>query len=142
MDLRTKFPRSPKEQLAGYAHVPRIIDKARAHNGGTLGDYIFNCPMDQSWFEFSGVAAQAFADAVKSRDDRQMEEWVRQQATPHTPEEITAWNQRLLARTPSSPQSMERFLATRQKVAPDRTDITTWPDLIDLEEGRPVPKKT
>jgi len=141
MDLRRQFPRSPKEQLDGYAHVARIIDKARAHNAGTLGEYIYNCPMDQSWFQFTGVTADAFAEAVRTRDDRQMAEWIRQTATPRSQQEIEAWNRALLARTPSSPESRQRFLATRQKLAPERTDITTWPDLIDLEEGRSVPRK-
>jgi hypothetical protein len=141
MDLRTDVPRSPKEQIGGYVHVARIIDKARAHNAGTLGEYIYNCPMDQSWFQLTGVTAEAFAKAVKTRDDRQMAEWIRRQATPHSPQEIEVWNQALLSRTPSSPESRQRFLATRQKLAPERTDITTWPDLIDLEEGRPVPRR-
>jgi hypothetical protein len=141
MDLRKQFPRSPKEQVGGYAHVARIIDKARAHNAGTLGEYIYNCPMDQSWFQLTGVSAEAFAAAIKTRDDRQMAEWIRQNAKPRSPVEIEAWNQTLLSRTPSSPESQQRFLATRQKLAPERTDITTWPDLIDLEEGRSVPRK-
>jgi Domain of unknown function (DUF5069) len=142
MDLRKKFPRSPKEQLDGYVHVARIIDKARAHNAGTLGEYIYNCPMDQSWFQLTGITAEGFAEAVKTRDDRQIAEWVRQHAKPHTREEIEVWNRTLLSRTPSSPESQQRFLATRQKLAPERTDITTWPALLDLEEGRPVPKRT
>jgi len=141
MDLRKQFPRSPKDKLEGYAHVARIIDKARAHNAGTLGEYIYNCPMDQSWFQFTGVTAEAFAEAVKTRDDRRMAEWIRQQAKPHSQQEIESWNRTLLSRTPSSPESQQRFLATRQKLAPGRTDIVTWPDLIDLEEGRVVPKR-
>jgi len=141
MDLRKQFPRSPKEQLGGYVHVARIIDKARAHNAGTVGEYIYNCPMDQSWFQFTGVTAESFAEAVKTRDDRQMAEWIRQKAKPHSQQEIEAWNRTLLGRTPSSPESQQRFLDTRQKLAPGRTDITTWPDLIDLEEGRTVPKR-
>jgi len=142
MDLRKQFPRSPKEQLGGYAHVARIIDKARAHNAGVLGEYIYNCPMDQSWFQLTGIAADVFAEAVKTRDDRQMAEWIQQKATPHSQQEIEVWNRTLLSRTPSSPESQKHFLSTRQKLAPERTDITTWPDLIDLEEGRPVPKRT
>ena len=141
MDLRTRFPRSPKEKLEGYAHVARIIDKARAHNAGTLGEYIYNCPMDQSWFQFAGVTAEAFAEAVRTRDDRQMAEWIRQKAKPHSQQETDSWNRMLLSRTPSSPESQQRFLATRQQLAPERTDITSWPDLIDLEEGRAVPKR-
>ena len=141
MDLRTKFPRSPKEKIAGYAHVARIIDKAHAHNAGTLGEYIYNCPMDQAWFEFTGVTSKDFAEAVTARDDRQMADWVRSRVPPRDPKEIEAWNERLLARRPSSPESQKRFLETRAKIAPDRTDVTTWPDLIDLEEGRSVPRR-
>ena len=141
MDLSTQYPRSPREQLCGYVHLPRIIDKARASNASTLGEYIYHCPMDQSWFEFVGIDAESFAQAVTTRDDRQMEQWVRQQAKPHNQDEIDAWNQRLLSRTPSSPESQQRFLETRQRVAPDRTDVNTWPDMMDLEEGRPVPRR-
>jgi hypothetical protein len=34
------------------------------------------------------------------------------------------------------------FNELRAKVAPDRTDVTTWPDLLDLDEHRSVPKRT
>jgi hypothetical protein len=87
------------------------------------------------------VTADDFAEAVRSRDDRQMADWIRQRAAAHAPEEVEAWNRTLLGRTPSSPESRQRFLATREKIAPGRTDITTWPDMIDLEEGRSVPRR-
>ncbi|HBR49608.1 MAG TPA: DUF5069 domain-containing protein, partial [Nitrospira sp.] len=35
MDLRTKFPRSMKVRLGGYAHLARMIDKCRAVLAGT-----------------------------------------------------------------------------------------------------------
>jgi type II secretory pathway pseudopilin PulG len=141
MDLTSQYPRSPKETVAGYVHVARMIDKARASNAGTLGEYIYNCPMDRAWLEFTGLTAEAFAEAVKSRDDRRMVQWIRENAKLNSADEITTWNQRLLSRTPSSPESQRRFDETRQRIAPNRTDVTTWPDMIDLEEGRSVPKK-
>ncbi len=33
------------------------------------------------------------------------------------------------------------FLELRGEVAPDRTDVTAWPDLLDLDEKRAVPKR-
>ncbi|MBI5777374.1 MAG: DUF5069 domain-containing protein, partial [Nitrospirae bacterium] len=44
MDLRKNYPRSPREKLAGYVHLPRMIDKCRASLAGTEGDYIYPCP--------------------------------------------------------------------------------------------------
>jgi hypothetical protein len=29
----------------------------------------------------------------------------------------------------------------RNAVAPDRTDVTAWPDLLDLDEKREVPRR-
>ena len=36
-DLSQHPPRSPRTRLGGYAHLPRLLDKARAH-AATLGD--------------------------------------------------------------------------------------------------------
>jgi hypothetical protein len=35
----------------------------------------------------------------------------------------------------------EYFLKLRNEAAPDRTDVTTWADLLDLDEKRTVPKR-
>jgi hypothetical protein len=34
------------------------------------------------------------------------------------------------------------FDSERKRVAPDRPEIVTWFDLLDLDEGRPVPSPT
>ena len=52
MDLTQSFPRSPKVQLAGLVHLPRMLDKAGAFNAGTLGEYYFPCPLDDIILEF------------------------------------------------------------------------------------------
>jgi hypothetical protein len=33
------------------------------------------------------------------------------------------------------------FNELRAKIAPSRTDVTSWPDLLDLDEGRTVPHR-
>src|SRR4051812_15400473 len=63
----TKFPpRSPRVRLGGFAHFPRMIDKARAFAAGTNGEYHYNCPIDQRLFTFSGVNPDAFLVEVKA----------------------------------------------------------------------------
>ncbi|HBR49607.1 MAG TPA: hypothetical protein DEA71_05940, partial [Nitrospira sp.] len=51
------------------------------------------------------------------------------------------WNQRLLLRGPSSPESAAKFKKYLNAIDPLRTDLTAWSDLQDLEEGRIVPQR-
>jgi hypothetical protein len=142
MDLRTQFPRSMRTTLAGYAHLPRMIDKCRAALAGTQGEYIYPCPMDERLMEFAGITAEEFTAAVRAHaTDQGVEDWFRRRAKPHQPAEVAAWNRQLLARGPSSPESVARFVRYRDAVDPSRTDITAWADLQDLEEGRTVPQR-
>jgi Domain of unknown function (DUF5069) len=142
MDLRTAFPRSMRDTLAGYAHLARMIDKCRAVLAGTEGEYIYPCPMDERLMEFAGITSDQFAAAVKSNPtDHGVVVWFKQVAKPHELAELEEWNQKLLQRGPSSPESADRFNKYRDAVDPSRTDITAWSDLQDLEEGRTVPRR-
>ena len=142
MDLREQFPRSMRVILADYAHLARMIDKCRAVLAGTEGEYIYPCPMDERLLDFAGITSEQFTAAVKANPtDEGVVTWFRQTAKPHQSAEIDAWNQQLLARGPSSPESAERFKKYRDAIDPSRTDITAWADLQDLEEGRPVAQR-
>ena len=142
MDLRKNFPRSMSWKLAGYVHLARMIDKCRAVLAGTEGEYIYPCPMDERLLEFVGITSEKFTAAVKANPtDDGVAAWFRQVAQSHKPAELEEWNQKLLLRGPSSPESMERFKKYRDAVDPSRTDLTAWSDLQDLEEGRTVPRR-
>lgn len=140
MDLTKAFPRSPVDRLGGLDHLKRVTDKARAHLSGTLGEYIYNCPLDQAFFSSFGIDAEGFSSAVSTRPtDNEVLDWVRQNATKAmNPETIEAFNREYESRGPDSPEKWEYFRSTRDAIAPGRSDITTWIKLIDLEEKRPV----
>lgn len=127
-------------KMEGYVHLARMIDKCRAVQAGTEGEYIYPCPMDDRLMEFAGITADQFTAAVKANPtDEGMAMWFRQTTKPHLPAELEEWNLKLLLRGPSSPESMARFKKYRDAVDPTRTDLTAWSDLQDLEEGRIVP---
>jgi hypothetical protein len=129
-------------KLAGYAHLARMIDKCRAVLAGTEGEYIYPCPMDERLMEFAGITSDQFTAAVKANPaDQGVVVWFEQAATPHSPAELEEWNQKLLSRGPSSPESAARFKKYLAAIDPSRTDITAWSDLQDLEEGRVVPRR-
>jgi hypothetical protein len=141
MDLRTAFPRSPGEKLAGYVHLARMIDKCRATLAGTQGEYIYPCPLDKRLLEFAAVTPGQFTEAVRGKTDQAIAEWFRKAAKPHGPAEIEQWNQAMLARGPDTDEKWDYFKTQRDAIDPGRTDITSWADLLDLEEKRSVPKR-
>ena len=74
------YPRSPRETMCGWMHLPRLIDKIRLHLAGKLhSDYQANfCKgFDGRWFEAAGVDAQKFIEVVhNSITDGEVCDWV------------------------------------------------------------------
>ena len=142
LDLTREYPRSPGRLLGGYVHLARMIDKVRAKAAGTLGEYLYACPLDKMLLEFLGLHENDFYNAVIERNDFEILDWLKEEAIAHNPEAIKEWNTAYLNRQPPTEESWGRFLKIRNEIAPSRTDVTTWPDLLDLDEGREVPPRT
>jgi len=136
LDLRTHVPRSPKERLGPYVHLARMIDKARAKAAGTLGEYIYPCPLDQRLLEFLDIDSEAFFATANALPDPDVLRWVEEHTTARSPMEVQEFNEAFLTRRPGNEESLRHFLEIRNRVAPHRTDVTAWVDLLDLEEGR------
>jgi hypothetical protein len=99
--------------------------------------------MDERLLEFAGITSEEFTAAVKTHPtDEAIAAWFVRVAAPHSRVELDDWNQKLLSRGPSSPESAEKFKMYRDAIDPSRTDITAWADLQDLEEGRTVPQRS
>jgi hypothetical protein len=143
MDLTTSYPRSVKDKIAGVVMIARTTDKARAKAHGNIGEYHYNCPMDKAVFGFLGIEADPFFEVVsKAPDDTAVAEYVKSFADKKTPAEIEGFNAHFVAYTPEKGSEGEGyFLEMRNAVAPDRTDVTAWPDLLDLDEKREVPRR-
>jgi len=139
MDLRRSFPRSVREALGGYVHLARMIDKAKAVLAGTQGEYIYPCPIDQRLLQFAGLTAEAFLDAVRGRSDDAITDWFANTAKRHRDREREEWNRGMLELQPDTEEKWDYFKKKRDALDPARGDITTWVDLLDLEEKREVP---
>ncbi len=135
-DLSQHPPRSPRTRLGGYAHFPRLLDKARAHAAGKLGDYMWNCPLDQRFFAFAGVTADALLAAVKQgKSDAEMLEWLNATQQPKRPAwEVIAWSAWLEALAPGDVQRHQTFAEHIQKMGPQRDDIRTMFDRLELDD--------
>ena len=49
----------------GYAWLPRMTDKARASRAGTLGQFIYPCPIDRACLGRLGIDPDTFADIAE-----------------------------------------------------------------------------
>jgi len=117
--------------------LARTIDKARAQLAGMLGDYVFDCPMDRQLFASLGIAGDEFLDVVsQSPDDIAVVAWLRGRDAFPAGESLDAHNDAIENWAPKTEESRARFERQREAIAPGRTDVTTWTDLLDVEEGR------
>src|SRR4030095_2763701 len=136
MDLTQRPPRSPRCRLGGYALLPRLLDKCRAELAGKSGEYHYNCPLDQQFMNFAGIdAEQLKAEVATGIGDGEILAWISRQAkNRHTPVEITAWSTWRDHAGPSDTQPRAFFNNLHQQSGPNREDIATWPDLLDLDD--------
>lgn len=142
MDLTHTYPASVKTKLHGIVQLQRTIDKGKAVAHGTVGEYHYDCPMDQAVFGFLGIDQQALLDVIKSaKSDQDINGYVAPFIQKKSAADLDEWNTMWLRAGPDKgSESEEFFLQLRSQVAPDRTDVTSWADLLDLDEKRPVPK--
>jgi hypothetical protein len=134
LNLNVAVPRSSKDTLAGLAHLPRMIDKARALRNNTLGEYIYPCPLDRHVLNFLATNPEDFADLAELNDNGQMYEWAEETGCFRTAKERDLLNGKILDRKPDA-ETLAEFLDQRNQIDPTRTDVITWADLRDLEEG-------
>ena len=140
MDLSRAFPRSPKQKLAGLVKLGRMIDKGRAYKEKRLADYIYPCPLDKIILNFLRIDSDTFAKMVVDKKDDEISIWAKDLTKSKSSREISFVIKQILDRKPDSQDRLQYFNEIRDKIDPSRTDIITWVDLLDLEEGR-IPNK-
>jgi hypothetical protein len=135
-DLSKQPPRSPRVRLGGYVILPRALDKGRATIARKQGAYHFNCPVDQRFLQFVGVSAAGLKKQLAAgKSDGQILEWINANAKhKRDAAEIAALSAWQEQRAPDNPESRKFFNELHAKIAPKRTDIVTWFDLLDLDD--------
>jgi hypothetical protein len=124
-------------RLGGYAILPRVLDKCRADIAGTLGEYKYNCPLDQNFLRFVGIDADALkAEVAMGGGDSEILAWIESRAThKRSPWEIQQWSAYHDQRGPDSDlDTLGYFFETVKKLGGTREDIHSWADLLDLDD--------
>jgi Domain of unknown function (DUF5069) len=142
-DLTTSYPRSVREKYLGVVQLGRAVDKGIALANGLNGEYNFDCPMDKGVFGFLGIEGPALLEVIKrAQSESEIEAYLKPFVEKKSAAELEAFNAEFLEHAPAPGSPGEAyFLELRGQAAPDRTDVTTWADLLDLDEKREVPRR-
>ena len=138
-DLTKKPPRSPRSKdVARIFGVARMADKARAAQAGKNGEYRYgeDSGQDRIILEFLEVSAENFQEAaVKNPNDCELGEWVLEQSRVQ-PKEIDDFNHAMVNRGAEDAEAKAYLESRIREADPNRTDISTWAELQDLDDER------
>lgn len=97
MNLALAQPRSRRATIAGLAMAARTADKARAAVVGTLGNFKYDCSMDNKLIAFAGIDASEYLAAVtSSADDSGAEALLVSNIAGKSDDEVAAYNRGIL----------------------------------------------
>jgi hypothetical protein len=134
-DLTREAPRSPRIRVGGYAILGRTIDKCRALVAGDIGEYHFDCPLDNTLFGFKGVKGDDFKAQIENgASDQEMVEWLNRNGEKKTPEEIKRWCEKVeVDSLYNDPEKRDFFSNEAKKLGLDPAKTTTfeWLELDD-----------
>lgn len=135
VNLTKRPPKTPYDRsVAGIYAVARMADKARAAKTDTLNGYIYNCPIDMAVLSFLGLSAEDFQEAAWQNPNAiELGDWIHAHS-PRTASEIAQFNYIISHKSPDDDRGKAIFQKTLDRVAPGRIDITTWFDLLDLDD--------
>src|SRR6266478_2134394 len=134
-DLTKESPRSPRVRVGGYAILGRTIDKCRALVAGDIGEYHFDCPLDNTLFGFKGVNGADFKAQIENgASDQQMAEWLDQSGEKKTLDEIKRWSDEVEATRPyDDPERRDWFVEQKKTLGLD-TAKTTLFDWLEADD--------
>ena len=133
--------RSPREKVGGLYHFGRMLDKIRLHAAGKLpADYIPNLGVgfDGKCLSFLHIDYAALvARVAQGGTDEELLAWCFEQGRKPTDVEIMVWNAFMSKRGWNDEASavLQERIPQHEGLA-GRTDIQTFFDLIDADEGR------
>lgn len=134
-DLTQEAPRSPRLRVGGYAILGRTIDKCRALVAGNIGEYHFDCPLDNMLFGFKGVKGPDFRAQIENgASDQQMAEWLDSNGEPKTREEVQRWSDEIEASNPYNNPERRDWFAEQVKqygLDPAKTTLFDWLEVDD-----------
>jgi hypothetical protein len=138
--MTAPLPRSPHSKVHGLVYFGRMLDKIRLHARGELPqDYIPNLgrEYDLRCVRLLGVEYAAVVERTQQGGtDEEVLEWCWQAGRRPSEDEVEVWNEFMRKRGWNDVASGRLQERLAQGGFQARTDIQTFFDYIDLDEGR------
>ncbi len=143
LDLTKRAPNSPRVRLSGFVIAARTADKCRASLAGALGEYHYDCPLDNQLFTFKGISGEQFKSAVQaSATNEALGAWLVANGTPKTTAEIKAWSDEVEASSPiKNPEKSTRFIENCHKLGLNPITNSTF-DWLEADDRASFPRKS
>ena len=140
-DLTKQAPHSPRDRIADFAVASRTVDKCRASLAGNLGEYHYDCPLDQKLFTFKGITGDQFREAVRNaRTEAEIGTWLLASGLAKTPGEIATWSAAMEAIQPfNDPELRADFTKNCRSVDldPEKATLFDWLEADDRASFQP-----
>ncbi|HEX3551430.1 MAG TPA: DUF5069 domain-containing protein [Candidatus Elarobacter sp.] len=136
LDLESRPPRSPREQMLGLYFLPRTIDKIRAElPGGKPGEYIVTGPNSMSAYVLYKLkidVEELRAVVARAADEAAIEAWLRERIDPAVVDGINA---KLIGSRvdAASPENLALLHAKHPWLA-SRPDIVGAFEMLDTDD--------
>ena len=134
-DLTKEPPRSPRVRIGGYAIMARTTDKCRSLLAGKIGEYHYDCPLDNILIGFKGVTGDDFKARVQAgASDEELAAWLNSHGVPKTPAEIKEWSDGVEATNPyNNPERRDWYAEQTRTLGldPAKTPLFDWLEADD-----------
>ena len=138
-DLRKTPPHSPRDTLGGFVIAARMLDKARAHLLGIVGEYNFYpCGLGAYFWKFTGLDAMKFKEFVATgATDEEVDHWIRENTTQKDSSAIIKWNNEMRSlRLCDLSQGVQEYFETYiPQFCHPPSKVKFFFDVYDVEEG-------
>jgi hypothetical protein len=113
-----------------------MLDKGRATIAGLNGEFNFDCPLDQQFTSFVGITGNDLKEQLaKGLGDGEILDWINANAKiKRCPFEIASWTSWQDQRVATDLEMRQFFNEYHQQIAPSRTDVATWFDILDIDD--------
>jgi len=133
-DLTKEPPRSPHEKVGGFMILGRTIDKCRALLFGTIGEYHFDCPLDNQLFGSMDIKGDDFkAFVAEGHSDDEIAAWVEKEGQTKTAAEISEWNDMVSSNNYADSPEKKAWLEGENKRLGLDNEATLF-DMLDADD--------
>jgi hypothetical protein len=142
-DLTKQAPHSPRERAGGFVIASRAVDKCRASLTGNLGEYHYDCPLDNMLFSFKAINGAQFKAAVQAaKTYEDVGVWLQANGKPKTPAEVKTWSDEIEASSPmKNPERRSQFIENCSKLMLNPEMNTTF-DWLEADDRASFPRKS